>query len=81
MYLCVDAAGYGDGIGTHLSVSLHFRKGPHDDELAWPLRGMFEIKLLNQISDSKHHSIMVTYDCTTSDECSSVGSCSALGGH
>ena len=42
-------------------------KGPHDDELTWPLRGKFEIKLLNQISDSEHHSLTVTYDDRASD--------------
>ena len=37
-------------------------KGPHDDELTWQLRGKLEIKLLNQISDSEHHSMTLTYD-------------------
>ena len=55
MSLCVDAGGNGDGAGTHLSLFLHLMKGPHDDELTWPLRGKFEIKLLNHISDSEHH--------------------------
>ena len=54
--LRIYAAGHGDGKGTHLSVYLYLMKGPHDDELTWPLRGKFEIKLLNQISDSEHHS-------------------------
>jgi len=43
-------------------------KGPHDDEVKWPLRGKFEIKLLNQISDSQHHSVTVTFsDSITSN--------------
>ena len=66
MCLCVDAACYGDGKGTHLSMFLFLMKGPHDDELTWPLRGKFEIKLLNQISDSEHYSVMLTFDHTTS---------------
>jgi len=60
MSLRVDASGNGED--THLSVFLFLMKGPHDDELKWPLRGEFEIKLLNQISDSQHHSITVTFD-------------------
>ena len=48
-------AGAGAGRGTHISVSLCLMKGPHDDELTWPLRGKFEFKLLNQISDCDHH--------------------------
>ena len=66
MCLQVVAAGYGEGRGTHPSVFLYLMNGPHDDELTWPLRGKFEIKLLNQISDSKHYSLMVTYDDTIS---------------
>ena len=45
-----------------LSVWLHLMKGPNDDNLAWPLRGKFEIKLLNQTGDYKHHCVMLTYD-------------------
>ena len=52
MCLRVDAAGYGDGEGTHVSVYLHLMKGPHDDKLEqsdhWPLRGTFTIELTTQ---------------------------------
>ena len=65
MGLRVDTAGFGDGKGTHLSMFLFLLKGPHDNELTWPLRGMFEIKLLNQISDSEHHSMTLPYDDNT----------------
>lgn len=68
MCLCVFAAGYGDGEGTHLSVSLYLMKGLYDDELVWPLRGKFKVKLLNQISDSEHHSKILTYDDKTPDD-------------
>ena len=65
MCLCVYPTGHGTGKGTHLSVYLHLMKGPHDDELTWPLRGKFEVKLLNQISDCEHHSVTITYNnCT-----------------
>ena len=62
MSLLVYPAGHGDGKGTHLSVYLYLMKGPHDDELTWPLRGEFEIKLLNQIRDNKHYSSEITFD-------------------
>ena len=71
MCVRIDAGGDGSGEGTHLSVYLHLMKGPHDDELTWPLRGKFEIKLLNQISNSEHHSMMVTYDDDATDNCDS----------
>ena len=48
MCLLVDAPGYGDSRGTHLSASLFLMKGPHDNELTWPMRGEFEIKLLTE---------------------------------
>ncbi|XP_065903421.1 TNF receptor-associated factor 4-like [Dysidea avara] len=43
MCLCVYPVGNGEGKGTDLSVALFLMKGPHDDELTWPLRGKFEI--------------------------------------
>ena len=58
MCLKVDAAGYDDGEGTHVSVFLYLMKGPHDDKLEksghWPLRGTFAIELLNQFYDITH---------------------------
>ena len=68
MYLCVYAAGAGDGGGTHLSVFLCLTKGSHDDELTWPLTGKFEIKLLNQINDSEHYSKNLPYDDSVPDK-------------
>ena len=59
MCLRVDAGGYGDGEGTHVSVYLHLMKGPHDDKLEqsghWPLRGTFTIELLNQFTNDDHY--------------------------
>ncbi|XP_065900843.1 TNF receptor-associated factor 4-like [Dysidea avara] len=60
--------GCGSGKGTHLSVFLFLMKGPHDDELTWPLRGKFELKLLNQINDCEHYSRTVTYDDRADDD-------------
>jgi len=67
MCLNIDASGHGDGKGTHLSVFLYLMKDPHDDELKWPLRGKFEITLLNQISDS-HYSMTLSYDDHKTDD-------------
>lgn len=58
--LRVHAAGWSKGFATHLSVILCLLVGPFDDHLSWPLRGEFEVKLLNQISDIEHHSEAVT---------------------
>ena len=51
--------------GPYLSVYLYLMKGPHDDELTWPLRGKFKVKLLNQIGDCEHYSIAIAYDSHT----------------
>ena len=47
--------------GTYLSCYLYLTKGPHDENLTWPFKENFEIKLLNQIGDNQHHSTFVTY--------------------
>ncbi|XP_065901655.1 TNF receptor-associated factor 4-like [Dysidea avara] len=62
--ICVSiyTAGKGGGEGTHLSVFLCLLKGSHDDELTWPLRGKFQIILLNQTSDCEHHSVTIIYN-------------------
>ena len=71
MCLGMDFAGNGQGKGTHLSWFLYFMKGICDDHLTWPFRGKLEIKLLNQINDSQHHSMTMTYDDETPDHCAS----------
>ena len=60
MYASVYPAG--NAISTHLLCFLYLMKGPHDDNLSWPLRDKFEIELLNQIGDNQHHSVTVDYD-------------------
>ena len=40
-------------------------KGAYDDSLSWPLKDKLEVKLLNQISDSHHHSITLNDDFDT----------------
>ena len=83
--MCVGVEAVGcDSKGTHLSSGLVLMKGPHDDNLSWPLRDTFEIKLLNQISDSQHRSLTVNYEdtphehsgrvtCTEGDEVIGLG--------
>ena len=70
MCVKVYAAGIGDGENTHLSVFLVLMKGPNDHELAWPMKVKFEMKLLNQISDSEHYTDSLTYDENTASDSS-----------
>jgi len=67
MCLRVDAVALTEA--TYMSVYLYLMKGPHDDELTWPLQGKFEVKLLNQIGDCEHHSKILAYDNHTKTSC------------
>ena len=62
MHINVDANGYGDGKGTHITVSTALLKGRYDDQLHWPFLGTVTCELLNQLADDKHHSIVVIYN-------------------
>ena len=64
----VYANGTGDSEGTHMSVFMVLMRGPYDDDLSWPLRGKFEMKLLNQINDIEHHSKNNPYDHDATDD-------------
>jgi len=61
MCIRVDADGYGDGEGTHVSVYAYLMRGKNDDNLSWPFRGEVTFTLLNQLEDKNHHTERVTY--------------------
>ena len=79
--LRVYADGCGNCKGTHLSVFFCIMKGPNDNQLSWPLRGIFTVELLNQLSNTGHYSKKVIYqgnsneygDKVVTDEKSSLG--------
>ena len=48
--LCVNANGYGDGKGTHVSCFVCLK---YDDTLEWPFQGVVTVELLNQLEDTK----------------------------
>ena len=62
MQLNVLPGGYDKGKETYLSVYLYLLKGPHDDKLRWPLEKKFKVTLLNQSSDTEHHSVTRSVD-------------------
>ena len=53
--LRVDANGYGDGKGTHVSVFSSFLEGEYDDQLKWPFIGKITLTLLNQLENKNHY--------------------------
>ncbi len=62
--LNVDANGYGDGKGTHVSCYIYQMRGEFDCHLKWPFRGTVTITLLNQREDKNHHSsTIILHNC------------------
>ena len=55
MCIRVDANGYDDGKGTHVSVYAYLMRGENDDHLPWPFTGTVTVELLNQLEDKNHH--------------------------
>lgn len=58
MCLRVDANGWGNGKGTHLSVHIYMMKGEFDEHLEWPFLGGITIQLLGQ---DNFHSVEVSF--------------------
>ena len=55
MCLHVSAAGLGTNVrDKYVTVFIHLMNGEYDDELEWPIKKVFDIKLLNQICDEDH---------------------------
>ena len=54
MCLRVDANGYGDAKGTHVSVFACLMRGEFDDRLKWPFQGHGTVAMLNQLEDNNH---------------------------
>ena len=62
--LNVVSNGYNSAKDTHLSVYLYLMEGLYDENLPWPLTGNFKVTLLNQISDTDHHTVTDGIDDT-----------------
>ena len=61
MCIEVDADGYDDGAGTHVSVLAYLMKGKNDDNLPWPFTGEVTITLLNQLEDENHYTDTISF--------------------
>ena len=61
MCIEVDANGYDEGKGSHISVYTNLMKGDYDDNLEWPIQGKMTFELLNQLQDSNHHIKFLDY--------------------
>ena len=59
----MDAAGDGEGEGSHVSVFIELMRGEFDSELNWPFQGSIIVTLLDQ--EGGQH--MAETDCFTCD--------------
>ena len=59
MSIKVYLSGCGSGKNTHVSIFVSFLEGKYDAELDWPVVGKVTFSLLNQSSDSSHHSMIL----------------------
>ena len=64
MCIGIDANGYGDGKGTHVSVYTELLEGRYDNQLHWPFVGTVTYELLNQMADYNHHKMDIAYDAS-----------------
>ena len=53
-YLSIDANGYLEAEGTHITADLYLQRGEHDDKLSWPIKVTAHLQLLNQRGDHGH---------------------------
>ena len=53
----------------NIDVSLFLMKGPYDENLSWPLRAKFQVKVMNQVTDNDHVSVTLTFDDDTPSNC------------
>ena len=61
MCINVDANGFGNGKGTHISVFVYLMQGENDDLLPWPFTGTVTYELLNQLENKNHHSLSTMF--------------------
>ena len=71
MRLLVDAKGYGDGAGTHVSVFVQIIQGEYDDTLRWPYTGSVTYEIINWKDDRNHITKIVDFseEGTIADGC------------
>ena len=64
--LCVDPT---SSKGTQVDVGVCLIKGPNDDDLQFPLTGIFTVQLLNWKRNDQHKELPVEFDVNTPLKC------------
>ena len=67
MCLRVDANGWLDGTGTHVSAANYLMRGEYDDDLLWPFRGEITFQLINHRADKGHVEFTSHFDDSAPD--------------
>ena len=60
--LCVIPNGYGCYKGAHVSVGICLMRGPNDDNLQFPINGIFTLQMLNWKEDNHHCEKSIAFD-------------------
>ena len=69
MTLEVDPNGYGSGKGTHVSVIMCLMKGANDNNLQFPMTGIFTVQVMNWKGDIQHFERFIQFDDYTPVNC------------
>ena len=75
------ANGYGDGIGTHVSVFTALQDSRFDNQLQWPFMGTVTVELLNQLRDNNHHRMTSVYGANDNMRVGSIKGCKKFLSH
>ena len=59
--LSVDANGWGEGNGTHVSVGVYLMPGEFDNTLRWPFQGDITMQMINELKDKEHQAAIIHF--------------------
>ena len=63
--LCVYPNGNGSSKGTHVSVFMCLMKGANDNNLQFPMTGIFTVQVMNWNGDNQHFEQSIQFDDNT----------------
>ena len=63
--LRVDPNGEGSSKGTHVSVFMYLMKGANDNNLQFPMTGIFTLQVMNWMGDIQHFEQSIEFDDNT----------------
>ena len=73
MRLVVNANGFGNRKGTHVSVFVQLLQSEYDDQMVWPYRGKMEVLIINWNKDKHHVPVIIEFCYTAAGQNNSYG--------